>query len=340
MRRLHTIVILGVLAASALGAALAGMPDTEAVVSVNGQSITAGDLKRYMALQVEPARPPAGSSITQEELTATLTRQALDGLIERQLLLQPARDDFGESEASKAALDAFAERELRKLEDRAGSRMRARQLLGEQGITVEQYKRFQSDSALIVRMLWDKVLSRVAVKPAEMRDYYDAHPDEFRRPRTLVYRQVLLTVPDPEQEAVRRALAEDVLRQLKEGADLAALADRYSADKDKYPSGLHQVELAEDRADWRPAAVAGLEAGQTSEVRKVGDSLCIARLEQVMEPRTLAFTEVQDVLRDGLLARKRADAQAAYVEDLKRKARIQYLAGAEELGIQGPAPAR
>lgn len=333
-------IILGALAALTLGAALAALPDSEPVASVNGQNITAGDLKHYMALQPEPPRPPAGSPMTQAELNAAATRQALDGLIERQLLLQPARDSFGEGEAAKAALDAFAERELRKLEDRAGSRMRARQVLSEKGITVEQYKQFQIDSALIMRMMWDKVFAGVAVKPAELRDYYDAHREEFRRPRMLLYRQILFTVPDPQQEAARRAQAQDVLKQLKDGADFGQLADRNSADGDKYPGGLHLVPLTEDHADWRPAALEGLAAGQISEVRKVGESLCIARLEGIEEPRLLTFAEAQDAIRGGLLERKRSDAQAACVEGLKRKARIQYLAGAEELGVQAPGSAR
>ena len=191
-----------------------------------------------------------------------------------------------------------------------------------------------------MRMTWDKVLAGVAVKPAEMRDYYDAHQDAFRRPRTLFYRQILFTVPDPAQEAARRAQAEDVLKQLTDGADFAQLADRYSADSDKYPGGLHQAPLTEDHADWRPAAVEGLAVGQLSPVRKVGDSLCIARLERVEAPRVLTFAEVQDPIRDAMLERKRSDAQAAYIEDLKRKARIQYLAGAQELGVQGPGPGR
>ena len=54
----------------------------------------------------------------------------------------------------------------------------------------------------------------------------------------------------------------------------------------------------------------------------------------------LTFAEVQDAIRDAMLERKRSDAQAAYVEDLKRKARSQYLPGAEELGVPPGGPAR
>ncbi len=336
MKLLRT-AMLALLAAVATGAALTGMPDSEPLVAINGKALNAGDLKRFMALQPQPARPPAGSAMTQQEFSASLARRSLDALIERQLLLVPAREDFGDSEGARASLEAFAERQVRDLEDRAGSRLLARQLLGEQGLTVEQYKQFQIDSALISRFLWNKVYAGVAVKPAELRDYYKDHSDEFRRPRTLVYRQVLFTVSDPREAAARRAQAEQVLKQLKAGADFAQLADRFSADREKYPGGLHQVELPEGNADWRPPILEGLSAGQVSGVQQVGESLAIAKFEGILEPRLLSFGEVQGAISDELLQRKRADAQAAYVEDLKRKARVEYLAGAEELGLHGAA---
>jgi hypothetical protein len=118
------------------------------------------------------------------------------------------------------------------------------------------------------------------------------------------------------------------------------MADRYSADSAKFPGGLHQVELPKDHVDWRPDVLQGLPAGQLSDVRKVGDAFCIARLERIEEPRTLAFADVEEAIRNALLEQKRADAQAAYVAELRRKARIQYLAGAEELGLHAAGPAR
>ena len=226
---------------------------------------------------------------------------------------------------------------MQDLEKRAGSRLRARQILTDQGLTVEDYKQYQIDSALISRFLWSKVYMKVVVKPSELRDYYKEHPEEFRRPRTLVYRQILFTVADPAQAAARRKQADEVLRQIKAGGDFAQLANRFSADSATYPDGLHQVELPKDAPDWRPPVLQGLKAGEVSDVQPVGDSFAIARLEGILEPRTLTFDEVQDALSKELLDRKRTDAQAAFVEDLKRKARVEYLAGAEELGVHAAA---
>jgi len=337
MCRLHALTV-ALLALLSLGASVADLPESEPLARVNGQEITAGELERFMTLQGSRKAPPAGSSLTQAEFEAAMARDALGALIERRLLLEAARRDSGDSEAMRAALDDLAERELRRLEERAGSRLRARQLLADEGLTVEQFKEYQIETMLITRLMYQKVFNRVAVKPSELRQYYDAHPEEFRLPRTLVYRQILLTVSDADQQVAHRAEAEHIIQQLRAGADFGRLADRFSADRDRYPGGLHRVELPEDQADWRPAVLEGLEPGQTSDVRELAGSLSIVRFEQIVEPRTLTFAEAQSSIRTRLLEQKRADAQAAFVEDLKSRARIEYLEGAARLGILVPTP--
>ncbi len=142
---------------------------------------------------------------------------------------------------------------------------------------------------------------------------------------------------DAQQSAARRAQAQQVLRQIKGGADFAQLADRFSADSATYHGGLHQVELPKDAPDWRPPVLKGLKPGEVSGVQQVGGSFAIAKFEGILEPRTLTFAEVQEALSKELLQRKRSDAETAFVEDLKRKARVEYLAGAEELGLHGTA---
>jgi parvulin-like peptidyl-prolyl isomerase len=88
-------------------------------------------------------------------------------------------------------------------------------------------------------------------------------------------------------------------------------------------------------ASWRPPVLAGLKVGQTSDVQQTGGSYSIVKFEGIEEPRQLSFEEVQTQLSQKLLESKRAAAQAAYVDGLKRKARIDYLAGAKELAVSG-----
>ena len=131
--------------------------------------------------------------------------------------------------------------------------------------------------------------------------------------------------------------AQQLLQQLKQGGDFAQLADRYSADRDAYPGGLHEVALPKDQPDWRPPVLKGLAAGQTSGVLQVGESLAIVQFMGIREPHVISFADAQGAISQALLEHKRADAQAAWVATLKRKARIVYLPGAEELGLHAAA---
>ncbi len=83
-----------------------------------------------------------------------------------------------------------------------------------------------------------------AVSQADLQSYYNQHIDEFRVPETVTVHHILIKTPSPgpdgkvDQKAVdaARAKAEDILKQLKAGANFEALAKKYSEDpgsKDK-----------------------------------------------------------------------------------------------------------
>jgi parvulin-like peptidyl-prolyl isomerase len=324
---------------AALMVAIAGLaaaePEGEPLVRVNGQSITAADLDQYIALT--QANSTSVAPEASSELAGYRRREALRGLMDHYILLGLAREAYGEAATAEEALEEFAEEKQRKLEERVGSRLKAHGLLAEHGMSMSDYRQRRVDSALVDNLLWERVLSNLTVRPHEVRQHYRTHRDEFRQPRTVRYRQILLTVLNPSEDASQQLKAKLLRQEILHGEDFAALADRHSADAETYPGGLRSVEVPDDRPEWRPAAVAGLEPGDLSAVRKTAGGYAIVRLEQVLEPRVEPFEEVQARIRATLLAQKRGRARADYVERMRREARIQYLPAGEEL-LRGTAP--
>ena len=78
-----------------------------------------------------------------------------------------------------------------------------------------------------------------------MQSYYNAHQEQFRVPESVTVRHILIRTPppgpdgkvDPKAVAEARAKAEDILKQLKAGADFATLAKKYSQDTASAPNG-------------------------------------------------------------------------------------------------------
>ncbi len=317
---------------------LGAAPDEdEPLVRVNGHVITAAELDRYLRLvgaatqQAADATPM--SAPEREALQAERKKAALKELVETRLLCDLARAEYLDDESAQEALDRVAEDLLRNLEERAGSRLKARQLLAECGLTVEEYKELQCRNWLAAKLLWDKVLSHLHVAPAEVRRYYEEHREDFKVPKTVVYRQILFVVCDEADSAAQRQTAEEVLAQIRNGADFAEAADRYSADRDRCPGGLHQVRVPDELSDWLPPAVDGLAPGDVTGVREVAGGFAIVRLEKVAPSHIPPFEEVHGGIKTRLLARRRAIARAAYVEKARREARLEYYPAAAKLGL-------
>ncbi|MHC4593208.1 MAG: peptidylprolyl isomerase [Planctomycetota bacterium] len=207
------------------------------------------------------------------------------------------------------------------------------QVFSDLGLSVEDYKELQRQNILGAKLLWDEVHARVHVAPAEARAYYDDNRGEFSIPRTVVYRQILFAVADEEEESAQRERAGSVLEELRGGADFAEMAGQHSADCEEHAGGLHEVPIPEDCAGWTPPAVQGLAPGQVSDVRTVAGGFAIVKLEEVRPPRVPPFEEVQGVIKATLIERKRADAQAAFIEELKQKAQIEYYPAGRRLGL-------
>ncbi len=308
----------------------------EPLVRVGDSVVTRADLQDFMRLRGAPRMPPAGGSTTPlqyDQIEAERKREALRELVERELLVQAARKRYIREDYDRQTLDAFAEEQFEKLCSRLGSKVQARRYLFERGLTVERFKELQTETLLAARLLQVEVYADVHAAPAELRSYYRAHRQDFRVPGKVVYRQILFTVPAEEQADSVRQEAESVLKKIHRGADFAEMADRYSADRDKYPGGLHEVKLPEDRPDWRPQAVRDLQEGEISNVRRSPGGFVITRFERVVPPHTLSFREAQPTIQRLLSARKKQEAEAEYLQRLESRSFIKYFPAAREIGL-------
>jgi peptidyl-prolyl cis-trans isomerase D len=97
----------------------------------------------------------------------------------------------------------------------------------------DSHKReFETGELCKVQYLWishssDK--NRVQIPEQELKAFYDKNPQRFSRPEQVRARHILLKTEGKNEEDVKK-LAEDLVKQLRGGADFAALAKQYSDD--------------------------------------------------------------------------------------------------------------
>ena len=90
-----------------------------------------------------------------------------------------------------------------------------------------------------VQYLWvshESEKNRVQIPDAKLREYYDSNKERYSRPEQVRARHILLKTEGKDDAAVK-AQAEDIVKQLRGGADFAEMARKYSEDEGSKASG-------------------------------------------------------------------------------------------------------
>ena len=117
-----------------------------------------------------------------------------------------------------------------------------------------------------------------------------------------------------------RSESESVRRQLLAGADFEALARKVSRDPVSALKGGRMPSLSKDSA--LGAAAFRLEPGQISEVVQTPDGFHVLKLVKLLPATGKRFDDVRAELRTALIEKRVMARRQAYIEELRRKAKI------------------
>ncbi len=253
------------------------------VATIDGEPVTAHELRRYAKEHAAPGTPDA------QVLEALIT----DKLLEKEIKAQgiTARED---------EIDRYIE-EIRQRNGMDRERFQA--ALAAQGLSLETYRaRVKSElekAALVNR----EIRQHVNVSPEEIRRYYDAHLDDYATAERVQVRDIFLAIEDPADEASAahaRAKALEVRALALDGHDFGALAAQFSEGPGARKGGeLGTFGRGEMEHDLESAAFA-LEAGKVSEPVRAGGGFHLLRVDQRIGAGHKPLDEVQDEIRDAL----------------------------------------
>jgi len=176
----------------------------------------------------------------------------------------------------------------------------------------------------------------------ELDRYYRRNLDLYEIKEKVKAAHILLRVAENADEATvkkRKQLAEDLLKQLKAGADFAQLAKRYSDDKGTADKGgdLGYFQRGVMVDEFEKAAFA-LQPGQLSDVVKTPFGFHIIRVDEHIEPGVKPLVDVIDDVKAGLKvekARQLAFEKAMDAYNINRKTGdLDAAAKSNDLGIK------
>jgi len=283
-----------------------------AVARVDGEPVAAEDLR------TEIARVRAESedrTVPEPAGFAVLRRAVMEQVIERRLLLAEAQRR-GVQVADREVEEALARRRNGRAEELAAASPPDGSSDGATDAAdgAAALRARTRDQLLVDRLLLREVVARTALGPDEARDYYKAHPDEFRRGDQV--RVLHLVVP-------RREDAEALRRELTRGTDFSRVAREHSTSPDARQGGdLGFFERGRMPPEFDEACFR-LGRGQVSDVVKTDYGFHLFKLTDRREASVVPFAKAEA----GIELRLRRDAiekaQVAYVQRLREHAKVE-----------------
>ena len=205
-------------------------PVNPIAVTVNGVDITEAEVQKIVKPQLEKMAqqnkqvPPAFAQVFEKQIK----QQILDKMIVIQLLDEKVKETniviTDEEVTTQIQQIASAQRPPLSLE-------KLQSIVESQGIAFDDWKIELRKQLGKQKLFKSQFPESINITEEDAKKHYDENPTQFevkeqvRASHILINPKELPAGPDPnQQKAIAKAKAEDLLKQIKEGADFAALA--------------------------------------------------------------------------------------------------------------------
>ena len=275
------------------------MVDGEKIARADYQAIVDQARKTYKTQKRD--FPKAGS----QEFQA-LKNEVVQFLVQRVELEQEAKDL--DIEVTEKQVDARLE-QIKK-QYFGGDDKKYQKQLSDQGLSDKQV-RGDIRSQIISEELTKKVTAEVKVTDKQVEDYYKQNLAQYSQPQTREVRHILVKT---------RAQANDIYDQLKDGADFAALAKKFSQDTgSKATGGKLTITKGQTVAPFDQTAFLLKNNVISRPVKTEFGFHIIQPLKDATAAKVQEFKDVKDAIRQQLKQTKKNETMTKWVEDLKQE---------------------
>lgn len=318
VNRRYAVIFLAIWLLVTAAPAVAQNTPTDKVASVNGSDISRTDLDREVKLwsdrmvsqgrQVPPAQVPV------------VRNQILESLINQELLYQS-------SQKNKIKIDQkTVDERYDSIKKRFKTEEEFKDAISKMNVSEANIRTQLEKGLAIDELLKSKVVKDIEVTEEESRKYYDENPDQFKEAEQVKASHILIKVePDANDDKKNEARKkiESVQGKLKKGDDFAAVAKEYSEGPSKSRGGdLGFFKRGQMVKPFEEAAFS-MEVEQVSGVVETQFGYHIIKVTEKKPASTATYPEVKDQLQQQLKQQKTRQAVGEYVDDLRKKAKIE-----------------
>jgi len=301
----------------------------EIVARVNNSIITRTQYQREQQLLKEDCERQENQRPDQD--CSQGTKDVLRGLIDRQLLLEKGKElgITAETEVVKRLDDIRKQMKLGSMED-------LEKAAASQGMSFEDFKQNLKTDIITQQVIQREVTPHINVSNEEVRRFYEKHKSELAHPEAVRLSQIMVSTDqggDDEQKlAAAKAKAEDLLKQIRAGANFEELAKANSQDPSSAQGGdlgfFERGKLAKQLEDTTFA----MKKGDVSDVIRTRQGFVILKVTDHVQAGTPTFAESEDRAREQVYMTKMQPAMRDYLKKLREEAYIDIKPGFVDTG--------
>ena len=320
----------------------------EVIAQVNDDVITLSMLKKETKERIDALKQ--NGMTEQQALEEVNKRQAelIATLINEKLLLQKGKElDLAndiEAEVNRRLLQIANEQGITSIE-------KLYEAMRQSGLNPDDVRRTMRTEMMKQAVLQQEVDRRAYLAPSndEVKKYYEAHQDKFRKPESLKLSEIYISTTGKDEAAVK-ARAVELVAQLRAGADFKAVAganserekngERTAVKDGGYVGEFDVPTLREDLGE----ALKNVKAGGVTDPIRTSDGFQILRVDERL-PAGAAPVFNDNRVREAMLMDIQPKEREKYLQTLRNEAFIKvtdtYRASVEPLlKIAAPVAAK
>ena len=330
LRLLTSLFVLG-LAVSGLSQAVAPAPSRNTNEAAGGPqvvdgiaAVVNGDV--ITISQVRMVVGPRERLLHQQYTGADLEKQiktvraaALQDLIDRQLIVQNFKKE------GFSLPDYFVDQRISEIirENFGGDRNTFIKTLQAQNYSVGQFRKDEFDKIIVSAMRGKNVKPSTIASPVRIAEYYRKHRDEFSSKEQIKLRMIMIPSRFAEGNAAsQKAMTEEILGKLANGADFERMAQMYSEDSTRDLGGDWGWIERKTLAPELEKVAFSLPPKKVSTIVSLGGNYYILRVDERRGGVTRPLAEVRTEIEKKLIQQEAQRLQENWLAGLRQKATI------------------
>jgi len=258
-------------------------------------------------------------------------KDVLRGLIDRALLLEKGKElgISADTEIIKRLDDMRKQMHLDSMDD-------LEKAAASQGISFEDYKQNMRNEIITQQVIQKEVGPHVNISKEEEQKFYAQHRAELEHPEAVRLSEILISTDaagdDPQKLDAAKAKAEDILKQIRGGANFEDLAKKESQDPSGTQGGdlgpFERGKLAKQLEDL----TFGMKKGDVTDVIRTKQGVVILKVADHQMAGIPSFSDIEPKIQEAVYMQKLQPSLRDYLKRLREESYIKVMPGYVDTG--------